>query len=139
MRQAEKNRLLRKSRLELVAIIDETQKTVRRWKEGVDDETLALRKADRLIKEAVQDPPFYWMIGYMGWGSAEDDVDFLDGGDINPTAQMAVDAWEEMRQESMTRASDPEYNSVTPQLLIYRIDEVGKATTDRRWVFKPKS
>lgn len=120
MRQTETNRLLNKTRKDLVEIIDDLQRSLARWKD-----------------DPVEDPPFYWMIGYMGWGSAEDEVDFLDGGDTNPTAQMAVDAWEILRQESNTRASDPNYDD-TPQLLVYRIDEVGRASTDKRWLFKPK-
>ncbi len=126
MKPAERNRLLRKSRVDLVNLIDEDRETIKRWKDMYQP------------SEVIEPPPFYWMIGYLGWGSAEDDVDFIDGGDY-PTAQAAVDAWEIMRQNSQTRASDPDYNNDTPRLLVYRIDEVGQASTDKRWVFRPTS
>ncbi len=134
MRTAEKNRLLRKSREELVAIIDETQKTVRRWKEGVEADIVHM-KADM----KADNPPFYWGIAFIGWGSFEDNVDFIDGGEGCPTAQAAVDAWEDLRQQQLAKASDQD--SLDPNaatLLVYRIDEIGRATTDRRWVFKAK-
>ncbi len=122
MKQTERKRLLNRSREQLVIEIDELRDTVKRWK-------------DMYQPSEVADPPFYWMIGYMGWGSAEDDVDFIDGGDTNPTAQMAVDTWENLRRNREVRAYDPNDVDV-PVLLVYRIDEVGRATTDKRWVFK---
>ncbi len=133
MRTTEKNRLLRKSREELVKIIDETQKTVRRWKEGVEADIVHM-KAE--VKQ--DDPPFYWMIGYFGWGS-EEECDFIDGGDSNPTAQAAVDTWEKMRQNEEVKAYDQDgLDQNRARLLVYRIDEIGTASTDRRWVFKAK-
>lgn len=123
MKQTERKRLLNRSREQLVIEIDELRDTVKRWK-------------DMYQPSEVEAPPFYWMIGYFGWGSAEDDVDFINGGDENPTPQAAVDAWEGLREKGHARAHDEAHYHENPQLLVYRIDEVGNAKTDRRWVFK---
>lgn len=126
MKTTERKRLERKDKRGLIAEIDELQLTVRgmlvQQREGADP----------------ADPPFYWMIGYFGWGSAEDDVDFLSGDEYS-TPQAAVDAWELLREKGDTRAHDEDNYNRNPRLLVYRIDEIGNATTDRRWVFKPSS
>lgn len=123
MKATEQRRLLNKPRKDLVEIIDELQASLARWK-----------------GDPVQEPPFYWGIAFLGWGSFEDNVDFIDGGEACPTPQAAVDAWEDQRHQQMTKAEDQDsLDPMQAQLLVYRIDEVGRAMTDRRWVFKAKS
>lgn len=125
MKATERNRLLNKPRKDLVNIIDDLQASLARWKDQYDP-------------SEVERPPFYWMIGYIGWGS-EEECDFIDGGDSNPTAQAAVDTWEVMRQNNEVKAYDQDHNDRSKAtLLVYRIDEIGRATTDRRWVFRAK-
>lgn len=126
MKQTERKRLLNRTRVELVDEIDELRDTVKRWK-------------DQYQPSEVEKPPFYWAIGYFGWGSWDTDVDFIDGGADCPTAQAAVDEWERARQRHETTAEDQDHlGADSATLLVYRIDEIGRATTDRRWVFKPK-
>ncbi len=126
MKVTERRRLEKKPRKDLVNIIDDLQASLARWKDQYDP-------------AEVERPPFYWMIGYFGWGS-EEECDFIDGGDSNPTAQAAVDHWENMRQNNEVKAYDQDHNDQSrATLLVYRIDEIGRATTDRRWVFKAKS
>jgi hypothetical protein len=124
MKQTERKRLLNRSRPQLVDEIDELRDTVKRWKDQYQP------------SEVTEPAPFYWMIGYYGWGS-EEECDFIDGGDSNPTAQAAVDTWETMHQNNEVKAYDQDHNDPSrATLLVYRIDEVGRAMTDRRWVFK---
>jgi len=124
MKATERKRLEQKTRKDLVQIIDDLQTSLARWKntyQPSDAETA----------------PFYWMIGYLGWGSIEDDVDFIPGGTENATAQAAVDAWEDLRQQQLTRAEDQDHlDKELATLLVYRVDEIGRASTDRRWVFR---
>ncbi len=123
MKATERKRLENKTRKDLVKIIDDLQGMLARWKDMPEDPA---------------DPPFYWAIGYIGWGSWDTDVDFIDGGEACSTPQQAVDAWEELRQQGTAQAYDQDNLGHPNQtLLVYRIDEIGRATTDRRWVFKP--
>lgn len=130
MKATERKRLERKDKKGLIAEIDELQLKVRGMlAQYRDDDPLA----------AIPDPPFYWGIAFIGWGSFEDNVDFIDGGEGCATPQAAVDAWEDLRQQQLAKASDQD--SLDPNaatLLVYRIDEIGRATTDRRWVFRAK-
>jgi len=123
MKQTERKRLLNRSREQLVNEIDELRDTVKRWK-------------DQYQPSEAEVPPFYWAIGYIGWGSWESDIDFVDGGETCSTPQQAVDAWEVMRQDGTTQACDADGDGDRAILLVYRIDEIGRASTDRRWVFK---
>lgn len=126
MKATEQRRLLNKTRGDLVEIIDGLQASLARWK-------------DEYNPSEVDRPPFYWAIAYIGWGSFEDDVDFIDGGEGCATPQAAVDAWEDLRKQQLTRAQDQDHlDQDQATLLVYRIDEIGRASTDKRWVFKPK-
>ena len=136
MKATERKRLENKPRKDLVEIIDGLQVTITgmttAWQEaGGGSMAAAVIPAD---------PPFYWAIGYIGWGSWDTDVDFIDGGETCSTPQQAVDAWEDLRQQGTAQAYDQDNLGHPGQtLLVYRIDEIGRATTDRRWVFKAKS
>ncbi len=126
MKATERKRLERLDKKSLIGLIGELEDTVKRWKNEYQPAEI-----DR--------PPFYWAIAFIGWGSFEDNVDFIDGGEGCPTAQAAVDAWSDLRRQQLAKASDQD--SLDPDaatLLVYRIDEIGRATTDRRWVFRAK-
>ena len=143
MKATERKRLENKTRKDLVKIIDDLQGSLARWKDQYGTEAQASVQYGTVAEFGdttggeVEKPPFYWAIGYIGWGSWDTDIDFIDGGETCSTPQQAVDAWEDLRKQGTTQAYDQDnLGQSDATLLVYRIDEIGRASTDRRWVFR---